>query len=61
MQVVPIKVVTHALPQDSSVDIYIVSSLADFGRLPFFFGCRPKAIPRRRPSAPRPGASWKNR
>jgi hypothetical protein len=36
-QVVPIKVVTHALPPDSSVDIYVVSSLADFGRLPFFF------------------------
>ncbi len=35
-QAVPINVIRQTLPRDSSVDVYIVSSMSDFGRLPFF-------------------------
>jgi hypothetical protein len=34
--VAPIKLLTQALPDDATVDVYIFSSLLDFGRLPFF-------------------------
>ncbi len=35
-QAVPIHVLTQALPRDASVDVYLVGSLMDLGRLPFF-------------------------
>lgn len=35
-EVAPINVVTQSLPEDATVDAFIVSSLSDMGRLPFF-------------------------
>jgi hypothetical protein len=35
-EAVPIKVIRQTLARDSSIDVYVVSSLADFGRIPFF-------------------------
>lgn len=35
-QAVPINVIAQTLPRDASVDVFIVNSLTDVGRLPFF-------------------------
>ena len=38
----PINLLRKTLPHDASVDIYVVSSLADFGRMPFLLSLPPK-------------------
>ncbi|HVU88607.1 MAG TPA: hypothetical protein VHD36_14905 [Pirellulales bacterium] len=35
-ETVLVNVLRQTLPEDASVDLYVVSSLADFGRMPFF-------------------------